>query len=440
MSSLSIASLLAILAAGGPIPAPASTPPTSVIFLHPDGAGLAHWGLARVRWVGPEGKLAWDTLPAIATYRSYVADSLAPQSHSGGTVHAFGVKVVQDSFGMDGSTPIRSASGAPHSIMREALAAGRAVGIVNSGHLAEPGTACFLASVPKRAMTAEIVRQLLEGRPNVILGGGEALFLPKGAQGRHGPGAREDGRDLLAEARAAGYTVVRTREELAAVPAGTTHLLGVFASMNSYNDAPEETLAARRLDLYRADAPTYAEMIRAALRVLAADLDGFLLVAEEEGSDNFANHHNGAGLLEAMRRADEGIAAAEAFRAAHPETLVLVASDSCAASPQLVALPESAGVIVTGKPLPPTLPGDTAPLDGESGQGSPPFLAAPRKDGRRLPFAIAWATTEDGGDPVLVRAAGPGSELVRGDLDSTDIFRIMHAALFGTGPKNAGAK
>ncbi|MFM7134291.1 MAG: alkaline phosphatase, partial [Planctomycetota bacterium] len=439
--SISIALTLAlatpILAAPDDAPGAAPIRARSAIFLHPDGAGLAHWGLARVHWVGPDGRLAWDALPAIATYRPHVTDSLAPQSHSGATIHAFGVKVVQDSFGMDGTKPIASASGAPHGIMREALAGGRAVGIVNSGHLAEPGTACFLANVPKRSMMTEVARQLLVDRPNVILGGGEALFLPKGVQGRHGVGVREDGRDLLDEAAKAGYVVVRTREELAAVPEGTTHLLGVFAPMSTYNDAPEETLAARGIPHYRADAPNYAEMIRAALKVLARDPDGFLLVAEEEGSDNFSNHHNASGLLEAMRRADEGVAAAEIFRAAHPDTLVLLASDSCAASPQMVALPESAGIIVTGRALPATLPGDPAALDGVRGARSEPFLSAPARDGTRLPFAVAWGSLEDGGDPVLVRAAGPGSELVRGDLDNTDIYRVLYTALFGRTPEDA---
>jgi alkaline phosphatase len=412
----------------------AMSPPTSVIFIHPDGAGLGHWGLLRIHAAGPDGELAWDRLPAMATYRPHMRDSLAPSSHSGGTVHAYGVKVPQDSFGMDGAQVPVAASGERLSIMREAARAGRAVGVINSGHLAEPGTACFLASVPKRSMTAEIARQLLEAKAQVILGGGEALFLPKGVAGRHGVGRRDDGRDLVAEARAAGYAVVFTREELAAVPAGTTHLLGLFAEMNTYNDRGEESLRERGLVPYPAAHPTVGEMTRAALRVLAADPDGFMLVVEEEGTDNFSNTKNAAGLLEALRRADEVIAIAEAHRAANPATLVLVAADSDASRPQVVAMPESDGVIVRDKPLPATLPGDGAALDGVDGAGTVPFLAAADRNGVRLPFAVAWASHQDGGDPVIVRAAGPASELVRGNLDNTDLYRIMYAALFGREP------
>jgi alkaline phosphatase len=438
-SALACASCAAI-ATTVSVAAPAADRQTaSVIFIHPDGAGLGHWGLLRVHHAGPDGELAWDRLPAMATYRPHMRDSLAPSSHSGGTVHAYGVKVPQDSFGMDGAEIPLAASGERIGIMREAQRAGRAVGVVNSGHLAEPGTACFLASVAKRSMTVEIARQLLESKAEVILGGGEALFLPKGVAGRHGVGRREDGRDLVAEARAAGYAVVFTREELAAFPAGTTRLLGLFAEMNTFNDRSEETLRERGLVPFPAEHPTVGEMTRAALGVLAADPDGFMLVVEEEGADNFSNTKNASGLLEAMRRADEVIAIAEAHRAANPATLVLVAADSDASRPQIVAMPESDGVIVRGKPLPATLPDDGAALDGVDGAGTVPFLAAPDANGVRLPFAVAWASHQDGGEPILVRAAGPGSELVRGNLDNTDIYRIMYTALFGVTPDAARA-
>ncbi len=409
----------------------------SVIFIHPDGTGLAHWGLARVAHAGPDGALAWDRLPEIGIYRPHMRDSLAPSSHSGATVHAYGVKVPQDSFGMDGAEIPKSAGGERISVMREAMRAGKSVGVVNSGHLAEPGTAVFLASSPKRNDYTGICAQLLLDRPQVILGGGEAYFLPKGVAGRHGVGLRDDGRNLIDEARAAGYTVVFTREELVAVADGTTHLLGLFASLNTYNDRNEESLRAAGAPLYAPSAPTVAEMERAALRVLDENPRGFLLVVEEEGSDNFSNCHNAAGLLEAMRRADEAITVAEDFRARRPDTMVLVAADSSASGVQLVAMPEKDGVIVAGKPLPTTLPNDPAPLDGIDGRNTVPFLAKPDRAGRVLPFAVAWASYEDAGDPVVVRAAGPNSALLRGSIDNTQIYHAIRTTLFGAFPETS---
>ena len=432
-----LTSLLVAAAALASAEPPASPQPArgSVIFIHPDGAGLGHWGLARIDQAGPDGSLAWDTLPSIAVYRPHVRDSLAPASHSGGTIHAYGVKVPQDSYGMDGAEIPLAPTGERISLMRDAQRDGRSVGIVNSAHLAEPGTGCFLASVPKRGMADEICRQLLEGRPNVVLGGGEAYFLPRGTAGRHGPGRRADGRNLVEEARAAGYTVVFTRDELAAVSAETTHLLGLFAETDTYNDRDEQTLAKRGLPLYDPAAPTVAEMTDAALRVLARNPRGFFLAVEEEGTDNFSNANNAAGLLEAMRRADATIAAAERFRGGRPDTLVLVAADSDASRPQLVAMPEADGVIVRGRPLPAVLPGDGATIDGVRGPASEPFVSAPDARGVVHPFAVAWASHQDGGDPVVVRAAGVNSGLVRGTIDNTALYRIMHATLFGMWPE-----
>jgi alkaline phosphatase len=446
-SLLHLSSALAFLACTAPALGRQDTAPSngagrgpsrgSVIFIHPDGTGLAHWGLARVAHVGPDGELAWDRLPEIGIYRPHMRDSLAPSSHSGATVHAYGVKVPQDSFGMDGAEIPVSAGGERISVMREAMRAGLAVGIVNSGHIAEPGTAVFLASSPKRTDYTGICAKLLVDRPNVILGGGEAYFLPKGVTGRHGAGLREDGRNLIEEARTAGYTVVFTREELAAVPAETTHLLGLFAAVNTYDDRNEETLRAAKSPIYAPNAPTVAEMERAALRILARQPNGFFLAVEEEGSDNFSNCHNAAGLIEAMRRADEAIAVAEEFRVNAPNTLVLVAADSSASGAQLVAMPEKEGVIVAGKPLPTTIPNDPAPLDGVDGRNTVPFLAKPDRTGRVLPFAVAWASFEDGGDPVVVRAVGPNSALLRGSIDNTAIYRAIYTTLFGRSPDRA---
>jgi alkaline phosphatase len=138
-----------------------------------------------------------------------------------------------------------------------------------------------------------------------------------------------------------------------------------------------------------------------------------------------------------MRRADEAIAVAEEFRVNAPNTLVLVAADSSASGAQLVAMPEKEGVIVAGKPLPTTIPNDPAPLDGVDGRNTVPFLAKPDRTGRVLPFAVAWASFEDGGDPVVVRAVGPNSALLRGSIDNTAIYRAIYTTLFGRSPDRA---
>lgn len=178
---------------------------------------------------------------------------------------------------------------------------------MQSGAACEPGTAAFVASTERRANLAEITRLVVESGVDVPLAGGERWYLPRGVRGRFGEGAREDGLNLVEELRRRGYRIVYTREELTAVPDTVTKLWGIFAHDHTFHDLTEEELAQRNLPLYVETAPTVAEMSRAALRILSRNPNVFLLVAEEEGTDNFGNRNNARGSPEAGRRADEAI-------------------------------------------------------------------------------------------------------------------------------------
>jgi alkaline phosphatase len=410
-----------------PVPPPPPGP-ASVIFLHPDGTGANSWGAARMLLVGPDADLNWDKLPHMALYRGHMKDALAGTSNGGGTVHAYGVRVRARSFGTDGAEPVRDAQGRPvESVAAEALRRGKAVGLVNSASIVDAGTGVFLASVPDRGMYTEIARQMLEKKPHVLLGGGERYFLPKGVMGRHAEGVRDDGRNLVDEARAAGYTVVFTADELRAVPPGATRLLGLFAPGDTFLDAPEEDKARDGSPYYRPGAPGFAQMVNAALRVLETHPGGFLLVAEEEGTDNFGGKNNAKGTLMALQRADEGIGVALEFLERRPRTLVMVAADSDAGGMQV----RSDDDLSPDQPLPARDENDS-PLDGRDGTGTPPFLAAPDASGRRLPFAIAWASFDDVAGGILVRGAGfMAPQLVRGSMHNTDVNAALRRALFG---------
>ena len=158
-------------------PAGAQERPANVIFFHPDGFGVNHWGATRMVHVGPDGRMEWDRLPHMAVYLGHMKDGLTGTSHGGATTHAFGLRVQADSFGMDGNAPIRSLSGFDGSIAREAMARGRWVGLVNSGAAYEPGTAAFVASTPRRNSLADITRLVAESGVNVHLAGGERWYL-----------------------------------------------------------------------------------------------------------------------------------------------------------------------------------------------------------------------------------------------------------------------
>lgn len=302
----------------------------NAIFIHPDGSALNHWDAARKFWAGPDGSLEWDKLPKMVVYRGHNSDQLTSTSNGGATAHAFGVKVQgPESYGRDRGREILALSGFPGSYMREAAYRGHPIGIVNDGDIAgEPGTGAFLAETGNRGQPEAHSLQLIAGRPGfngprtcpgdqtmdgvtfeqsddnadcdvtdgepdpqVILGGGERFFLPtdiaqcttqptladpqldcfvhQGPEDFGRQPTRDDGRNLLQEAAADGYIVIRTRTEFDELFHKIKHarrwgptrqywapkVLGLFAADDMFNDEEEEKLQNLRLP-GRQDVPT----------------------------------------------------------------------------------------------------------------------------------------------------------------------------------------
>lgn len=422
----------------------------NVIFFHPDGLGLNSWSAARILLAGPDSRLAWDGLPSMAVYTGHMLDNVTATSNGGATSHAYGVKVTEFAFGDANGADLNAASGQNRSVMEEAALAGKAVGLVQSGHLSEPGTAAFIASWSDREARSEIAEQLIlgpsyaappaapwikiEAEPIVMLGGGERYLLPEGEQGRHGRGVRIDGRNLIEEAKKRGYAVVYTREEMQALdPTKVEKVLGVFALVHTFSDQNFKDNQRDGKPDYEPQAPTIAEMMSFALTMLKRDPDGFFLVAEEEGTDNFGNANNVTGWLEAMRRADQAIALGRSYVKENPDTLFLVASDSDAGGLQLRGV--SPRIYVEGGKERLGMNEDNgAPVHGREGRGSLPFFAAPDKEGKRWPLQAMYVSPFDVAGGGLVRADGFNRELVVGTVDNTDIYKIIYRTLLGGAP------
>jgi glycerophosphoryl diester phosphodiesterase len=293
------------------------------------------------------------------------------------------------------------------------------------------------------------------------LGGGEIHYLPTGTVGRFGEeGIREDGRNLIAEAEAMGYTVVYTLEELQNLPADTEKVLGIFAAEDTYNDEPEATLKEEGfvdengdLILYgqpgNPNPPTVAEMLE---KTLALDKfrnaeDGFMVVLEEEGSDNFPNDNNGAGAIEAVLRADEAIGVAQDFvNNVDPNTLVLTAADSDAGGLEVVDVEEDSETVGT-IPKQPTLSafGDDAdgievPLDGQTGNDTAPFVTgAPDANGDIFNFGLSFVGTPDFAGSIVSKAYGLNADRLSSTVDNTDMYRLMYKTLFGVEPEEVAS-
>lgn len=457
--------------------APEATADTgNVIFIHPDGTSPSHYMALRNTDLGPDGRLNWDKMSNAGVYLGHMENQLTGTSNAGAITHANGVKVFAESFGLEeDNAPIIPASGkAGKTILEEAIEAGKATALVQSGHIGEPGTAAFAAAtanripdpaVRARDKTAEIAEQVIRSGVNVILGGGEVYLLPQGTLGFHvtaeidaafSDPADRPSTNLIELAQSLGYTVVYTEDQLNAVVNGPTppeKLFGVFAANHTFDDRTEEALGLNTgspSPLYVATAPTISEMLAAALKIIERDPDGFFAVVEEEGTDNFGNNNNAAGTIEAVRRADAAIGVAMDYvDNKDPNTLVLTAADSDAGGLQVYqftpytrpsgnaittpALGDSEPTVPSINANPTNLGSTPVFLDGQTGSTAPfqPFTAVDSIDGPMGNFTVAWAGTPDFPGSIVSKAYGMNADLLPATLDNTFIYELMYKTLFG---------
>jgi alkaline phosphatase len=400
----------------------------NVIFIHPDGTALAGWNAIRVLYYGPDGELNWDRLSNIGLYQGHTKNTLTSSSEAGATMHSYGVKVELLSYGMAGTKPLTSRSGSNLSIMMEAKSKGINIGIINSGKIVEPGTGVFVASDESRANEDAISKKIIESNADLIFSGGEENLLPLGVEGKFGTGKRKDGLNVIELAKQLGYKVIYTKEELSSISNETEKVLGIFARSHTFNDKSEEELIQLGLKNYPPDVPTLAEMTEAAIKFLSAKQGNFFLVVEEEGTDNFGNANNANGYFDALKRADDAIGVALNFYSKNPNTLIITAADSEAGGMEIYGFLEKD--MMRDQPLPEKAH-NGAPLDGINGTATLPFLTAKDKFGNQFQFAVAWSTTDDVFGSVIAKAEGLNSELMKGKIDNTEVYRIMYATLFG---------
>jgi glycerophosphoryl diester phosphodiesterase len=461
--------------------APAATRDTgNVIFIHPDGTSLSHYMATRLVDKGPDGRLNWDQMSNAGVYLGHMEDQLTGTSNAGAVTHATGVKVFAESFGLnkDNSEVIPLSGKQGKTILEEAIDARKATALIQSGHIGEPGSAAFAAKTTNRVgndlrardKTAEIAEQVIRSGTNVILAGGEVYLLPKGTTGFHVTpeidaqfNAPEDrpSTNLIELAKSLGYTVVYTEEQLNQVVNGANppeKLLGVFAANHTFDDRAEEALglnSANPKPLYVPTAPTVAEMLEASLKILRRDPDGFFVVVEEEGTDNFGNNNNAVGTIAGVRRADAAIGVAQNFvNTQDPNTLVITAADSDAGGLQnfqFKPFTRPTGSAISTPDLQPTEPSvpfiNVNPtttntvrnfLDGINGStGSPeapwkPFPSQDSLDGAMGNFAVGWVGTPDFPGSIVAKTYGMNADQLPSTLDNTEIYRLMYQTLFGT--------
>ncbi len=184
-------------------------------------------------------------------------------------------------------------------------------GLVTTTEITHATPAGFAVSVKNRDTTDEISAQYLEGKVDVLLGGGRKFFSAAN---------RTDKRDLRAEFSQAGYEVMDAAPELIRASVDR-RWLGIFADSHlpfTIDQKSDSKLQAR--------VPALAVMTRRALDWLERH-DHFLLQIEGGRVDHAAHNCDAPAALHEMIAFDEAIDVVVAFQKQHPDTLVVITTD-----------------------------------------------------------------------------------------------------------------
>ncbi|WP_018263317.1 alkaline phosphatase [Methylobacterium sp. WSM2598] len=444
----------------------------NIIFLLGDGLSVAHRTAARLMAKGmtegkANGRLAMDDLDRMAFIGTSATDAVATDSANTMSAYMTGHKTAVNALGVYADRTPASLDDPRVETFAEAVRrqTRKSVGLVVTSEIEDATPAAVVAHTRRRADKAEIVEMLFSVKPEVILGGGSAYFLPRAVPGSK----RRDDKDFIALFREAGYALATDRDELQAIT-GRDRLLGLFHPGNLDYALDRMQLKKGTVGKFPKQ-PGLVEMTRAALDSLSRNPDGFFLMVEGSCIDKASHPLDWERAVFDTIEFDQAVAVARQFQAAHPDTLVVVTGD------------HTHGVSVIGT-INDDLPGDEMRekvgtyaaagfpnYEDKDGDGYPdrvdvsrrlalfgtngpdhyetfrpkldgPFEPALKTQGgtyvandkyKDVPGAVLVKGNipkdEESGvhavDDVVLQAAGPGAEGFKGYMEESDVYRVL---------------
>jgi alkaline phosphatase len=375
--------------------------PFAIILFLTDNLTTSTLAATRIYENGADNRLNLERLPHLGLITTHAADFAVSDPAAAATAVATGIKVNNRSMGVD------SAGQPLENLFDLARKAGRATGLITNAAISDTTPAAFYAKSGNPQDSETIAAQLVEtANIDVVLGGGQADFLPEHQQGR-----RKDGRDLLLEMRRKGYDIAQNKSELENTPAWRApKLLGVFSSGN-LAFADEIQSAGGQPDL--------AGMVRAAIQLLQYNRKGYLLVVDSGLVGKAAAQNEGERMLRELIALDQAVASAVSFAGAG--SLILVVGKQSVGGLRLNGYPfrDDKGVSVVGINSQgiPSMTWSTGPGTAAVGTGE----VSPASEPSAVPAPVAIGVAEDG----IVAGVGPGSDQLQGFKDNTDVYRVI---------------
>lgn len=450
----------------------------NVILFVGDGLSMAHRTAARMLSKGMvegrySGELAIDDMPHMALVSTAGTDSIVTDSANSMSAYTTGHKSCVNAMG---AYCARNKSGLGHPKVETVAElvkrrnSGMAVGVVTNTEIEDATPAGMVAHVRRRSDYDDIVRMFFEVKPEVMLGGGSAYFLPKSDPA----GKRKDEENYLEKFKAAGYRHVATASEMKAAAAepGTRRVLGLFHVSNLDGALDRNLLKKGTVPKYP-DQPDLADQTQAAIDILSKGPNGFVLMVESGMIDKYSHALDWERAVYDTIMLDNAVAVAKRFAGQRDDTLIVVVPDHAhpvsiigtyddarpgervrdkmgvyneakfpnypKAGPE--GYPPSIDVTrrlafvfagfpdhcTSGKPY---LGGPFRPTESKENKAvaNETFCTpeAMRMQGN-LPFTQPQGV--HAADDVVLTAMGPGAELFRGRVDNTRVFRVIATAL-----------
>lgn len=192
-------------------------------------------------------------------------------------------------------------------------------GLVTTTEITHATPAGFAASVAKRGMGERIAEQYLERGVDVLLGGGRKHFDAS---------LRKDKKDLYADYKAKGYTVMQNKSDLEKAAVDKAWV-GTFSDSHlpySVDYINDEELQKQ--------VPTLAEMTNRALENLGRS-DRFILQVEGGRVDHACHTCDAIGAFRDQIAFDEAVETCLEYQKKNPETLIIITTDHGNGNPGL---------------------------------------------------------------------------------------------------------
>jgi alkaline phosphatase len=399
----------------------------NVILLIGDGMGDSEITIARNYQVGANGRLAMDKLPLTGAYTTYAVQKANPSlpeyvtdSAASGTGWATGHKTY------NGAISVLPSEKPVPTILELAKAAGYKTGDVSTAELQDATPAVLGSHVVSRnckgpdAMAecavndkvnggaGSIAEQLVQTRPDVLLGGGKQFFDQTVKAGKY------KGLTVAQQAQVNGYQIVTDAAGLTAA-SRKGPILGAFAKNNMdlewVGPTPTRTGTAPAkcaVNTARtATQPHLVDMTTKALDVLdyqtRGSHKGFFLQVEGASIDKQDHAANPCGQIGETVAFDAAIKKVLDYQRSHPDTLVVVTADH----------------------------GHTSQIVETTTLGYTATLVTADNANMTISYATAEITgsQQHTGTEVRIAAGGPQAANVLGVTNQTDLFFTMKRAL-----------